>query len=443
MKALAALFALCATLPVARAAIAQETPLDRIVAIVGTRAILASEVEEEFVQAQAQGQPLPPDSAGRMAMRRQILDRIIEVEVLVQQAQRDTSIKITEQEVLDQVEQTYQNVRKQFRSENEFRDQIRQAHFGSIEEWRRWLGDQQRRELYAQRLIEAQRQAGKLRPIPPTDAQMREFWEQNKDQQPGRPATISFRQIVIKPVPDSTAKRIARARAESLMVELRRGADFASAAKRFSQDSASAAQGGELGWFRRGVMVKEFEDMAFHLRPGEISPVVETPFGFHIIKVERTQPAEILARHILIMPEISSAQVGLARHLADSLHDLLAQDPVGSGVTLGSKFDQLAKTYADPLEPKLAEDAPLTDLPPEYQELFSSDTTLGLKPVVAEGVTTQRPKFVVLEVTARKPAGALAYEDVKLRIRQSLGDQLAIRHFVDNLKRQTYIDIRL
>jgi peptidyl-prolyl cis-trans isomerase SurA len=436
------LFALCALGLVARPARAQEV-LDRIVAIVGTRAILASEVEEEFVQAQAQGQPLPPDSASRMALRRQILDRIIELEVLVQQAQRDTAIKITEQEVLDQVEQTYQNVRKQFRSENEFRDQIRQAHFGSIEEWRRWLADQQRRELYAQRLIEAQKQAGKLRPIPPTDAQMREFWEQNKDQQPRRPETVSFRQIVIRPVPDSASKRIARARAESLMVELRRGADFATAAKRFSDDSGSAAQGGELGWFRRGVMVKEFEDMAFHLRPGEISPVVETPFGFHIIKVERTQPAEILARHILITPEISSAQVVIARHLADSLHDLLVQDPVGSGVTLGSKFDQLAKTYADPLEPKLAEDAPLTELPPEYQQLFTNDTTLGLKPVVAEGLNSQHMKIVVLEVTARKGAGELAYEDVKLRIRASLSDQLAIKHFVDQLKRQTYIDIRL
>jgi len=94
------LFALCALGLVARPARAQEV-LDRIVAIVGTRAILASEVEEEFVQAQAQGQPLPPDSASRMAIRRQILDRIIELEVLVQQAQRDTAIKITEQEVLD------------------------------------------------------------------------------------------------------------------------------------------------------------------------------------------------------------------------------------------------------------------------------------------------------------------------------------------------------
>src|SRR5205085_4301273 len=167
---------------------------------------------------------------------------------------------------------------------------------------------------------------GKLRPIPPTDAQMREFWDQNKNQQPKRPATISFRQIVIRPVPDSAARLRAYQKAESLVVELRKGGDFAAAAKRFSGDSASASQGGELGWFRRGVMVKEFEDVAFRIRPGEISDPVETPFGFHIIRVERTQPAEILARHILIMPEISAAQIAIARHSADSVHDALARN---------------------------------------------------------------------------------------------------------------------
>jgi peptidyl-prolyl cis-trans isomerase SurA len=416
---------------------AQEQVLDRIVAVVGTRPILASQIEEEMVQQQAQGQPLPTDSAGLATLRRQILDRLVEQEILVQQAERDTSIKVTDQEVLDQVEQTYQNVRKQFSNENDFRDQIRQARFGSVEEWRRWLGDEQRRQLYAQRLIEAQRQKGKLRPIPPTEAQMREFWQQNKDQQPKRPASVSFRQIVIKPVPDSAARLRAFERAESLVVQLRHGADFAAAAKRFSSDSASAAQGGELGWFRRGVMVKEFEDIAFRIRPGEISPPVETPFGFHIINVERTQPAEILARHILIAPEISQAQIAKARRLADSLHDALAR----GSVTVS--FDSLAKLYADPLEPKLAEDAALTDLPPEYQKAFSADTTLGLKPVIAEGADTPRPKFIVLEVTARKPAGELAFDDVKLKIRQTLSDQLAIRHFVDQLRRQIYVDIRL
>jgi len=415
-------------------AAASAQTLDRIVAVVGTRPILASQIEEEMVQQQAQGQTLPTDSAARATLRRQILDRLVELEILVQQAQRDTSIKVTDQEVLDQVEQTYQNVRKQFSSENDFRDQIRQARFGSVEEWRRWLADEQRRQLYAQRLIEAQRQKGKLRPIPPTDAQMREFWEQNKDQQPKRPATVSFRQIVIKPAPDSAARLRALQLAESLVVQLRRGGDFAAAAKRFSGDSASAAQSGELGWFRRGVMVKEFEDVAFRLRPGEISGPVETSFGFHIINVE---PAEILARHILITPDISPAQVAIAQRQADSLHDALARGGVGAS------FDSLAKLYADPQEAKLAEEAPLTDLPPEYQKVLSSDTTVGLKPVIDEGVGTPRRKFVVLEVTGRHKAGELSFDDVKLRIRQSLGDQLAIRHFVDQLRRQIYIDIRL
>src|SRR5436189_5856136 len=149
---------------------------------------------------------------------------------------------------------------------------------------------------------------------------MREFWEQNKEQQPKRPATVSFRQIVLKPVPDSASRQRALQLAESLVVELRHpGADFAAAAKRFSRDSASAAQGGELGWFRRGVMVKEFEDVAFRVRPGEIAGPVETSFGFHIINVARTQPAEILARHLLITPATSAAQVAIRLRRADSL----------------------------------------------------------------------------------------------------------------------------
>src|SRR5207245_4149552 len=102
---------------------------------------------------------------------------------------------------------------------------------------------------------EHSKQKGKLRPIPPTDAEMRQFWEANRAQQPKRPAAISFRQIVIVPKPDSAADVRALQLAESLVVVLRRGASFREVAKKFSADSASRGQGGGPGGFCLGVLV--------------------------------------------------------------------------------------------------------------------------------------------------------------------------------------------
>src|SRR5438270_9278564 len=277
--------ALAAAALAAQGRAATDRPVDRIVAVVGTRPILASQVEEQLVLAQSQGQKVPEDSVGRNAARRQVLSQMVDEELLVQQAERDTTIKVTDQEVQDAVEQTVQNVRKQFTSIPEFQSQLRAAGFVSEEEWRRWLADQQRRAILQQRLIEGLKQKGKLRPIAPSDAEMRAFWESNREQQAKRPAAISFRQIVIVPKPDSVASVRALQLAESLVVALRAGANFGEVAKKYSADSASREQAGELGWFRRGVMVKQFEDVAFRLRPGPISGAVPTEFGYHIIQV--------------------------------------------------------------------------------------------------------------------------------------------------------------
>jgi peptidyl-prolyl cis-trans isomerase SurA len=414
---------------------AQESrTLDRIVAIVGTRPIVASQIEEQLTQLQAQGTPVPQDSAGRAAMRVQLVQEMVEDELLVQQAERDTTIHVTDQEVLDQVEQTVQNVRKQFATEAEFQGQMRVAGFLSIDEWRRRLSDQQRRVILRQRLVETLRQQGKLRPIPPTDAQMREYWERNKGQLPRRPAVVSFRQIVIAARPDSGARARARQVAESLVVELRRGADFAVAARRFSGDSASREQGGDLGWFRRGSMVSEFDAVAFRQRPGEISEPVETDFGFHIIRVDRVQPGEVSARHILIQPVISPERIEAARLLADSAR---------AALVAGGSFDSLARRHAAPAEERLAEDVPVANLPPEYQEQLAGDTTTGVRPVFVLSAAGGRPKFIVLEVRGSKPEGDLTYEDVKLRIRERLSQDLAIQHYLTQLRRQTYVDVRL
>ena len=96
----------------------------------------------------------------------------------------------------------------------------------------------------------------------------------------------------------------ARAQAEDILRRLRAGEDFAKLADQFTTDPSGKGRGGELGWFGRGVMVKPFEDAAFALKAGELSPVVETVFGFHVIKVDERRGApgaeEVHARHILI-----------------------------------------------------------------------------------------------------------------------------------------------
>ena len=409
-------------------------PVDRIVAVVGTRVILASQLEEELAQAQTAGQVLPQDSAGRAALRRRILTSLVDMELLVQQAERDTTVKVTEQEVQEAVEQTAKNVRGRFASEIELQRQLRLAGFGTVEEWRRWLTESQRRAILSQRLQEQLRQKGILKPIPPTDAQMRAFWDANKGQSQRRPAVVSFRQVVILPEPDSAAREVARTTAESLLTALRGGADFAAAARRFSADSTTRDSGGSLGWFRLGTMVKPFEAAAFRLRPGQISDVVETMFGYHIIQVDRIQPAELLARHILISPVISPAQIAKARQRAESVHTALASR---------ASFDSLARLYGDENAPKLAESVPLTELGPDYQQLFARDSTLGLKPVLAIGANGPRPQFTVLEATGRQPEGELRFEDVRDQIRGRLAQDLGVQHYVDRLRRQTYVDIRL
>ena len=418
--------------PVARA---QDTlSVDRIVAVVGRQPILASQLDEQLAQAQAQGQVLPEDSAGRAALRRRILNSLVETELLVQQAEQDTTVKVTEQEVQDAVEQTVRNVRSRFASETEFQQQLRLAAFGGVEEWRRWLSENQRREILRTRLLESLRQKEQIKPIQPTDAQMRAYWEENKGQGQRRPANVSFRQIVLVPRPDSAARARALATADSLVGALRGGADFADMARRLSADTASRDSGGSLGWFRRGTMVKPFEEVAFRMRPGEISNPVETDFGFHIIQVQRVQPAEVLARHVLIAPVISPAQVEATRRLADS---------VRAALVAGASFDSLARRYGDENIPKLAEAVAISALGPEYQRLLSADTTLGLKPVLEVAAGSGHPQFVVLDVTARASEGELAYEDVRDQIRSQLAQELGVRHYVDQLRRRTYIDVRL
>ncbi|HXE58067.1 MAG TPA: peptidylprolyl isomerase [Gemmatimonadales bacterium] len=408
--------------------------VDRIVAVVGTNVILASQVDEEIFSQQQQGLELPQDPRALRALRRTVIDRLIDAELLVQQAQRDTAVKVTDEEVAQAVEQQIRNVRGRFNSELDFRNELRRAGFQTIEEYRRFVSDQQRRALLQNRLIEKLRAEGKLESVNPTEREMRQYFEQNKGRLGRRPATISFRQIVVVPKPTEEAKARARAKADSIVLELRRGADFATAARRFSEDPSSREQGGSLGWFRRGQMVPEFERVAFSLRPGVVSDPVETAFGWHIIQVERSQPTEIQARHILIMPEVTAAAADSARALAERIRE---------AVLAGASFDSLQRLHNSPAEERDAEDVLLNQMTQEYQAALAEADSGAVPPVFTlPGAGANRGKYVVVKVTDRRPEGELRYEDVREQIRAQLGQQLALRRYLDRLRKMAYVEVR-
>jgi peptidyl-prolyl cis-trans isomerase SurA len=407
--------------------------VDRVVAVVGNRPVLASQVDEELFSRQSQGVKLPDNAEGLRAIRQQIVTSIIDEELLVQEAMRDTSIKVTDEEIASGVEEQVRKVRTNFKSEVDYAAELQKAGFQTPEEYRRWLTDQQRRAAYQNRLIEKLRNDGKLKSVAPTEKEMKEYFEEQKASLGTRPATVSFRQIVVTPMPSPAAKARTKAEADSIVLELRRGADFAVAARRFSQDPGSKEQGGSLNWFRRGVMVPEFERVAFTLRPGMISDPVESPFGYHIIQVERVQPAEVQARHILLVPHIDSAQVDSARARADSIR---------SALIAGASFDSLQRLYHDRSAERQAQSVPVTKLPENYAKVVGDSVAPGTFLPVFTMPGSGRDQFVVLQVTDRRPEGEIRYEDVRDRIREQLGQQLAIRRYLERLRRSTYVEIR-
>jgi peptidyl-prolyl cis-trans isomerase SurA len=407
--------------------------VDRVVAVVGNRPILASQVEEEIFSRQSQGLQLPQTPEGALALRNQVIEGIIESELLIQEAERDTAVKVTDQEVAEGVEQQIRKIRGNFGSEAEYASELRKAGFLTPDEYRRWLGDQQRRSTLQNRLIELLRANGRLKAVIPTEREMRAYFDTQKDALEKRPATLSFRQVIVPPQPSLAARQAAYQLADSIARALRQGGDFAVAAKRFSSDSASRELGGSLNWFRRGVMVPEFERVAFGIKPGIISDPVETQFGYHVIQVERVQPAEVQARHILIMPEITSVEVDSARRIAESVHQAMKS---------GASIDSLQRLYHEKSEEREAKDVPATKLPPAYaQAIGEAAEGTVLPPFPLEG-TNGRTRFAVVQLTSRRPEGDVRYEDVRDKIRAQLGEQLAIRRYLDRLRKSSYVEIR-
>ncbi|MGH7662827.1 MAG: peptidylprolyl isomerase [Gemmatimonadaceae bacterium] len=424
--------AMHAQLPFPETARATTLPLDRIVAIVGDEPILWTEVLEFLAQRQTE---MPQDSAGIRAIAAGALSELVDEEVLVQRAAAE-SIVVADADVRAQVDDRMSDVRSRFATDEEFRSALAEAGLGTPAEYRSSLSEQVRRVALQQQLIAKMRQDGKLLPAGVTEQDVTEAFERARESLPRRPATVGLRQIVVAPSADSASRAVARAHAESLLVEIRAGGDFEQIARRESMDEASRQTGGDLGWQRRGTMVPEFERWMFALAPGQLSPVVETVFGYHIIKVDRAQPAEVKARHILIRPDVDSADVQRAAARADSVVRLWRE---------GVGFDSLLVRYHDPDENQLIPAPyPRDSLPRSYQTALTGLATGDVaEPFPIENPALGAPKFVILQLTDFNEGGEYTVADLRDRLRRQLAEERAIRRLLDRMREETYVSIRL
>lgn len=414
--------------------------IDRVSAVVGKTPILDSQVDELLYRKQSEGLKIPTDTVALKTLKRQLVDSLITEELLYQQAQADTMVKVTEQETNDATDQVVRNVRKALPSELDFAAELKREGWQSVDEWRRYLLQQQHRTLMITRFRQRLTDQGKLKPLSPTEKEMRAFYDGMKGGFDSLPPTISIKQIVIAPKANDAAKATARALADSLARELRKGdsAAFASAAKRFSNDSVSGAVGGELGWARRGKYVPEFERAVFSLKPGVISDPVETTFGFHVMQVSRVNAGEVNARHILIMPKVDAAAATTAQKLADSVYAALLR---------GATFDSLQYLYHNPAEEKSSDDVPLPSLqanfPPYAKALAAVDSGQLAKPFRLGGEKLAfADKWAIVLVTRRRAAGPESFESLADRIRAYLGKENATRAYINSLRAKTYIEIK-
>jgi peptidyl-prolyl cis-trans isomerase SurA len=292
-------------------------PLDRIVAVVGDQPITRFDLQERILQRQQLGQRPPTDPAGLHQYQLQLLNEMIDEELLIQKA-KELKIELPDNEVTSAIDRQIRETKARFASEAEFRTELAKAGLGTPEDYRRMLTEQMRRDETIKRVMAKLREENKLIPANVTEEDVKEAFERGRKTLPPRPASVTFRQIVIAPKPTEAAKSLARAKAESILAELKRGGDFALLAKRESMDP-SKETGGDLGWHRHGDFVPEFERWVWRLPPGELSPVVESPFGYHIIRVDRVAAGEVKPRHILIRPKLDSTDLVRAHQEADTV----------------------------------------------------------------------------------------------------------------------------
>ncbi len=302
--------------------------VDRIVAVVDDDIILYSELEFRANLEAAQRQLPQVDST----LLKNILMRMVEEKLLYAQAELD-SVVVSDDQVKSQLDYQINYFIQQYGSQ----EKLEEAYGMPVEKIKRVLRDDTRKNLMAQML-----QQKKFGEVQVSRKEVEDFYETYKDSLGMVPEKFELAHIFQNPRTGEQTKKRAYEFAKSLLDSLIHGADFAYLAKKYSDDPGSASAGGDLGFVKRGVFYPQFEAAAFSLAPNQISDIVETPVGYHIIQLLERRGEAIHVRHILVKLKADDEADLRAIEFLNELRDsILAGD---------NSFEYYAKKYSDDKE---------------------------------------------------------------------------------------------
>ncbi len=301
-----------------------EMVLDKIIATIGNEILLKSELEENVALAASQGGEMPENAECIF------LNQLLSAKLLVNQAKLD-SILVSDSEVESQLNSRFDQILTMMNNDpQQFQD-----YYGmSISEARNKLRNDMKDQLLSQRMRQEV-----ISGVEVTPSEVLEFFGKiPADSLPYFNAEVEVAEIVFYPKPNDTEVENAKNEALDLLGQLEGGANFAELASKYSDDPGSARLGGDLGWQRRGQFVPEFEASAFTLEVGEVSEIVETEYGFHIIQLLERLGNRIHTRHILISPNITQDDMELAKEKLEEVRRQILSDSI--------TFNQAVKRYS-------------------------------------------------------------------------------------------------
>lgn len=285
-------------------AIAQNTGndvvVDKVIAVVGQNMIKQSELEGALLQQKMNSKLIIEDE---FATKCDLLEGMLINKLMLHQAEVD-SIEVTDDEVNREMDNRIRYMISAYGSQENLERQMRK----SLSEIKDYFKDVIRDNIMISQI--EQKLTGTLSVTP---QEVVDFYNSiPKDSLPTIEREYEFSQIVKIPQISEEEKESVKARLNDYRERILKGTKFSTIATLYSEDPASAKKGGELGFFSRGDMVGEFENAAFALQDGEISPIIETKYGFHIIQMIERRGNQVNCRHILLQPKVTSQQLGEA-----------------------------------------------------------------------------------------------------------------------------------